>query len=71
MKPRQPVSYLLHANGLHRCQFRQTEVLEDERASLLPFCPFLFTRRGNFIFFLKEVIDDKHVYEFAKPALHL
>ena len=26
---------------------------------------------GANLFFLKEVIDDKHVYEFAKPALHL
>jgi len=50
MKPRQPVSYLLRVNSLHRCQFRQTEVLEDERASSTSILPFLIYPKGQFYF---------------------
>ena len=45
MMPRQPVG-----ESRTRCQFRQTDVLEDERAAVLA-CKLPFRdRRGNFIF---------------------
>ncbi len=56
MKPRQP--------GLNDpwCQFRQTEVLGDERAStvLNPRMPFPISQMGHFLFFYHNMEADKN-----------
>ena len=45
MMPRQPTSEKWIQSMLKRCQFRQTEVLEDERATVDDnFCPFMLER---------------------------
>jgi hypothetical protein len=52
-----------------RCQFRQTDVLEDERAAVrLRNLPFLVPK-GQILFV--EDIYELYLYEVSQPHVHL
>ncbi len=70
MKPRQPRS---KGNFAGRCQLRQKENLEDERAAVFLPCPFK-TLEGHFfikIFKGGSQKHDKHFHEFPAPVIFI
>src|SRR5689334_13072785 len=55
---------------LKRCQFRQTEVLGDERASYAKIdCPFCSSEGA--ISFLKEFHNEQYIYDVTETDVHL
>jgi hypothetical protein len=71
MKPRQPGKTFYTV--FLRCQLRQTDTLEDERAAELNFaCPSCFSVRG--IFFIPTLsggFDDYNHDEVSKVFIHV
>src|SRR5574338_554671 len=70
--PRQPASQkVILRQTLKRCQFRQTEVLGDERASLLKIdCPFCSSEGA--ISFLREFENnEQYFHDGLETDVHL
>jgi hypothetical protein len=65
MMPRQPVG-----ESRTRCQFRQKDVLEDERAAVpLRKLPFR-DRMGNFVS-RRPNPNEYHLYDFSQADVHI
>ena len=71
MKPRQPGNTCNRV--FLRCQLRQTDTLEDERAADLIFaCPSCFFRQGHFFIpTLSGGLDDYNHDEIPKVFVHV